>query len=133
MTKKNDATEAMTSAANEAIEKSQEMFTKSTTATEKFVEGAIEVNASAFKGAEVVAKKAYDNYVANMAASFTDAKALSKASDAAEFFKAASSNYTKAAEKYTAQGKELAELSTKVYKDNVELTKKFYSQAFSAV
>lgn len=133
MSKKIDATEAMTNAANDAIEKSQEMFTKTTSVSEKFVEGMIEVNASAFKGAELVAKKAYENYVTNVASAFDDAKAISKTSDVADFYKAMTSNYTKAAEKYQAQGKELAELSSKVYKDNLELSKKFYSNAFSAV
>ena len=49
-------------------------------------------------------------------ATFDGAKALTKASDVAEFYKVASSNYAAAAEKFTAQGKELAELYAKVVK-----------------
>lgn len=131
MTKKSDPTEAMTTAANEAIEKSQEFFAKSTSASEKAVEGMIEVNASAFKGAEVVAKKAYDNYVSNMASAFEDAKSLAKSSDYVEFYKAASTSYTKAAETMTAQTKELVELSQKASKDSFEVAKKFYSKSFA--
>lgn len=130
--KKPEAAEAMTKAANEAIEKSQEIFAKTTSASEKFVEGVIELNAASFKGAEVVAKKAYENYVSNMSEAFDGAKSLAKTSDAAEFYKAATATYSKTAEKYTAQGKELMELSTKVYNDNLEMAKKFYSKAFAA-
>ncbi len=133
MTKKIDASEAMSTAANEAIEKSQEMFSKTTTASEKFVEGMIEVNATAFKSAELVAKKAYENYVSNVAAAFDDAKSLAKTADPAEFYKSATSSFSKTSEKYTAQGKEMGEMASKVFKDNADLAKKFYSNVFSAV
>ncbi|GHA60722.1 hypothetical protein GCM10008927_27830 [Amylibacter ulvae] len=132
MANKVDGAEAVSKATNTAIEKTQEIFAKSTAASEKFVEGLIEVNASAFKGAEVVAKKAYDNYVSNVTTSFDDAKALAKSADVAEFVKIASSTATKSAEKYSAQGKELAELSQKIFKDNLEISKKFYASAFKA-
>lgn len=133
MSKKVDATEAMTTATNEAIERGQEMFTKTTSAAEKYAEGMIEVNAAMFKGGEVLAKKAYDNYVANMAEAFDTAKSMAKTSDAADFMKAASAAYTKTSEKYAAQGKEFMEMSQKVMKDNTEIAKKFYSSAFAAV
>ena len=106
------------------------MFAKTTAASEKVAEGVVEVNASAFKGAEVVAKKAYDNYVANVSSAFDSAKTLAKTTDVADFYKAAATSFTKASETYTAQGKELAELSTKVYNENVEVAKKLYTEAF---
>lgn len=133
MTNKIEGVEAVSKATSEAIEKSQEFFTKSTVASEKFVEGIIEVNASAFKGAEIIAKKTYDNYVLNVTSAFDDAKVLAKTSDIAAFYKAVSVNFVKTAEKYTAQNKELAELSQKIFKDNTSITKKFYSEVFKAV
>jgi hypothetical protein len=143
MNKTAQTTEKMTAAATEAtakvaaatevtLEKSQEIFTKSTKASEKFVEGVIEMNATSFKGAEVVAKKAYDNYVANTTAAFEDAKALSKAADVAAFYKLAQANFTKAAEKYTAQFKDISALSQKVYADNTAVAKKLYKETFAA-
>ncbi|GLQ33925.1 hypothetical protein GCM10007939_02080 [Amylibacter marinus] len=142
MTKANKATEKMTAAATEAtakvaaatevsLEKSQEFFAKSTKASEKLVEGVIEYNASAFKGAEVVAKKAYDNYVANTTTAYEDAKALAKTSDVAGFYKLAQANFSKAAEAYTAQAKDLAELSQKVLADNTTVAKKLYKETFA--
>jgi|GEM_PF-1188364 len=126
------ATEAMASATTEALEKTQEAFTKSTATTEKFAETMIDYNTAVIKSGETLAKKAYDNYIANVAAVFDGAKALTKTTDVADFYKVASSNYTAAAEKITSQSKELAELSAKALKENTEATKKLYSTTFTA-
>ncbi len=123
----------MASAANEAIEKSQEFFAKTTSSSEKLVEGLIEYNAAVFKGGEVIAKKAYDQYLANVASAFDNLKALNKAADVAEFYKVSSKNAATAYETFTAQSKELAELSTKIGKETAESAKVLYSKNFAAL
>lgn len=123
----------MASAANEAIEKSQEFFAKTTSSSEKLVEGLIEYNAAVFKGGEVLAKKAYDQYLANVASAFDNLKALNKAADVAEFYKVTSKNAATAYETFTAQSKELAELSTKIGKETAESAKVLYSKNFAAL
>lgn len=123
----------MASAANEAIEKSQEFFAKTTSSSEKLVEGLIEYNAAVFKGGEVLAKKAYDQYLANVASAFDNLKALNKAADVAEFYKVSSKNAATAYETFTAQSKELAELSTKIGKETAESAKVLYSKNFAAL
>ena len=132
MTKKPEAKEALTSAANEAIEKSQEFFAKTTSSSEKLVEGLIEYNAAVFKGGEVVAKKAYDQYLANVAAMFDGMKALNKAADIADFYKVSSKNAATAYETATAQAKELSELTTKIGKETADNAKALYSKTFAA-
>ena len=127
-----EATAKMASAAEEGIEKSKEYFTKSTKASEKFVEGIIEYNASSFKGAEAIAKKAYDNYVSNATAAFEDTKALVKAGDVADFYKAASTAYAKNSELYMGQAKEIAEMSEKAFKENMDVARKLYKETFAA-
>ena len=127
-----EATAKMTSVAEDTIEKSKEMFTKSTKTSEKVAEGMIEYNASVFKSAEAIAKKAYDNYVSNSTAAFEDAKSLVKTGDVAEFYKAAAAVYTKTSETYLGQAKELAEMSQKAMKTNVESAQKVYKDAFAA-
>ena len=133
MTKKPEAQEVLTSAANEAIEKSQAFFAKTTTSSEKLVEGLIEYNAAVFKCGEVIAKKAYDQYLANVAAAFDNLKALNKASDVAEFYKVSSKSAATAYETLTAQSKELSELTTKIGKETAENAKTLYSKNFAAV
>jgi len=132
MAKANQTTEALATATSEVIEKSQEVFAKSTENTEKLAENLIDFNTAVIKSGEALAKKAYDNYLTNVAAVYDGAKALTKTADVADFYKVASSNYTSAAEKITAQSKELAELSAKALKDNAETAKKLYSKAFAA-
>ena len=132
MAKVNQAAEVLTSATTEALEKSQEVFAKSTETSEKFAENLIDYNTAVIKSGEALAKKAYDNYLSNVAAAFDGAKALTKTADVADFYKVASSNYTAAAEKITAQGKELTELSTKALKENAETAKKLYTKVFAA-
>ncbi len=131
-TKTTEATEAMASATTEALEKTQEAFTKSTATTEKFAETMIDYNSAVIKSGETLAKKAYYNYITNVAAAFDGAKALAKTTDVADFYKVASSNYTAAAEKFSSQSKELAELSAKAMKENAETAKKLYSKTFAA-
>ena len=131
-TQTTQTTEAMTTATTEALVKSQEVFTKSTETTEKFAENLIDYNTAIIKSGEALVKKAYDNYLANVSAAFDGAKALTKTSDVAEFYKVSSSNYASAAEKFSAQGKELTELSAKALKDNTETVKKLYTKAFAA-
>lgn len=133
MTKKPEVKEAVTKATNEAIEKSQEFFAKTTSSSEKIVEGLIEYNAAVFKGGEVVAKKAYDQYLANVTTAFDNLKSLNKASDVAEFYKVSSKNAATAYETLTAQSKELTELSTKVAKETAENAKALYSKNFAAL
>ena len=133
MNKKPEAKEAIVSATNEAIEKSQEFFAKSTSSTEKFVEGLIEYNAAVAKGGEVLAKKAYDQYLSNVAAAFDNMKALSKVSDVADFYKVSSKTAASTFETLTAQNKELAELGTKIAKETADSAKALYSKNFAAV
>lgn len=132
MTKTTQAKEAIATATTEALVKSQEVFAKTTETTEKFAENLIDYNTAIIKSGEVLVKKAYDNYLTNVAAAFDGAKALTKTSDVAEFYKISSSNFASAAEKLSAQGKELAELSAKSLKDNTETAKKLYTKAFAA-
>ncbi len=123
MTKKMDATET--------FEKSQEYVTKNIANSEKMVESMIEMNAAMFKGGEALAKKVYDNYVANMAAGFDGVKALNKTSDVAEFYKVATSNMAATAERITEQSKGVAELSGRVMKENGEAARLAYSKSFA--
>ncbi len=132
MAKTTQTTEALATATTEALVKSQEVFAKSTEASEKLTENLIDYNTAIIKSGEAFAKKSYDNYLANVAAAFDGAKALTKTSDVAGFYKVASSNYAATAEKFTAQGKELAELSAKALKDNADTAKKLYAKAFVA-
>jgi hypothetical protein len=124
--------EAITTATTEALVKSQEVFAKTTEGSEKVAQNLIDYNTAIIKSGEVMIKKAYDNYLSNVAASFDAAKALTKTTDVAEFYKVSSSNFTTAAEKFSAQGKELTELSAKALKDNAETAKKLYTKAFAA-
>lgn len=112
-------------------EKSQEFVTKNIANSEKMVESMIEFNAAMFKGGEAISKKMYDTYVSNMASTFEGVKALNKTSDAAEFYKVATSNAATAAERYTDQLKGMAELSTKVMKETSEAGRLAYAKSFS--
>ena len=127
-----EATAKISAATSDAIEQSQEMFTKTTSANEKFMESMSEFSEHSYKSAEIIAKKCYDNYMTNVSGAFEDAKALASTKDTADYFKTASAAFAKSSEKYAAQNKELFDLSSKVYNDNVELMKKFYAKAFAA-
>lgn len=131
-TKSTEATEAMATATTDALVKSQKAFAKTTETSEKFAENMIDYNTAVIKSGEALVKKAYDNYLSNVAAAFDGAKALTKTSDVADFYKVASSNYASAAEKISDQSKELAELSAKALKENSETVKKLYTKAFAA-
>jgi len=123
MTKKIDATET--------IEQSKEYMIKHIANSEKLVEGMIEFNAAMFKSGETLAKKAYDNYISNVAASFDGVKALNKTGDVSEFYKVATSNLTAAAERVTDQSKEFSELASKILKDTGEASRQAYTKSFS--
>jgi len=123
MTKKIDATET--------IEQSKEYMIKHIANSEKLVEGMIEFNAAMFKSGETLAKKAYDNYISNVAASFDGVKALNKTGDVSEFYKVATSNLTAAAERVTDQSKEFSELANKILKDTGEASRQAYTKSFS--
>lgn len=128
MTKK--ATETIVDP-KETMEKSQEYITTQIANTEKAVESLIEFNAAIFKGNEAVAKKAYEYYVANVAAAFDGVKALNKTNDAAEFYKVATSNLTRTAERMSDQSKNFAELSGKVLKETGEAGRLAYTKGFA--
>lgn len=123
MTKKIDA--------SETLEQSKEYVTKHIANSEKFVDGLIEFNAAVFKGGETLAKKAYDNYISNVAATFDGVKALNKSSDVPEFYKTATTTMASATERFTEQMKEFTELSTKVMKDTGEAGRAAYTKSFS--
>ena len=123
MTKKIDATETM--------EQSKEYMTKHIANSEKFVESMIEFNAAVFKSGETLAKKAYENYISNVAASFDGVKALNKTGDMSEFYKVATTNVTTAAERVSDQTKEFGELASKVLKDAGEAGRQAYTKSFS--
>ncbi len=117
--------------ASESLEQSKEYVTNHIANSEKFVDGLIEFNAAMFKGSETLAKKAYDNYISNVAASFDGVKALNKTSDLPEFYKVATSNMAAATERFTEQVKDYTELSTKIMKDTGEAGRVAYSKGFS--
>ena len=81
----------------------------------------------------MIAKKAYDQYLSNVAAAFDNMKALNKAADFAEFYKVSTKNAASAYEAFTAQSKELSEQSTKIGKETAENAKVLYSKNFAAV
>lgn len=116
----------------EAVEKSQEFATKQIAASEKATGSMIEFNAAMFKNSETVAKKVYDNYLSNVAASFETMKTLNKASDAAEFYKASTKSSAEASELFMAQSKELMELSSKMAKDTFEAGQTAYAKSFAS-
>ncbi len=113
------------------MEKSQEYFTTQIANSEKAVESAIEFNAAVFKGNEAIAKKLYENYVSNVAATFDGVKALNKTNDVAEFYKLATTNTAAATERLSEQGKGLVELSGKVLKETGEAGRLAYSKGFA--
>jgi len=127
------AKETIAKAATDALDKSQEMFSKAATSSEKMIEGIIELNAAMFKGGEVLTKKVFDNFVSNVETGFANAKAMSKASDVADFYKVASEKTSAATETLAVQAKEMYELGTKVYGETTDTAKKIYSTTFSAV
>jgi len=116
----------------EAVEKTQEFATKQIAGSEKATESMIEFNAAVFKNSEVVAKKVYDNYLANVAAGFEAMKSLNKVTDVAEFYKVSSKNSSQASERFMEQSKELIELSGKMAKETAEAGQTAYSKSFSA-
>ncbi len=116
----------------EAVEKTQEFTTKQIAASEKAAESMIEFNAAMFQNSEVVAKKVYDNYLSNVAASFEAMKSLNKASDASEFYKVATKNSADASERFMEQSKELVELSGKMVKETADAGQTAYSKSFAA-
>lgn len=115
----------------ETMEKTQEFATKQIAGTEKAFESMIEFNSTAMKNGEVVAKKMYDNYLANVAAAFDGFKALNKTKDAAEFYKVATSTAAASAERMMEQSKAVAELSTKAMKDTAEAGRAAYTKGFA--
>ncbi|MEM7214356.1 MAG: phasin family protein [Pseudomonadota bacterium] len=123
MTKKMDETETM--------EQSKEYMTKHIANSEKFVESIIEFNAAAFKGGETLAKKAYDNYISNVAATFDGVKALNKTSDLPDYYKVATSNVAAASERFSDQSKGFSELVSKVMKETGEAGRQAYTKTFS--
>lgn len=123
MTKKIDAADT--------IEQSKEYVTKHIANSEKFFDGMIEFNAALFKSGETLAKKAYDNYISNVAASFDGVKAMNKSSDMADFYKVATTTIASATERMTEQTKEFSELATKVMKDANEASRQAYTKSFS--
>jgi hypothetical protein len=116
---------------SETFEKSQEFVTNHIANSEKVVESMIEFNAAVFKGGEAMAKRMYENYVSNVAAAFDGVKALNKTNDVAEFYKVATSNVASAAERYTEQNKNVAELSGKVMRETGEAGRLAFSKGFS--
>ena len=116
----------------EAVEKSQEFATKQIAASEKATGSMIEFNATMFKSGETVAKKVYDNYLSNVAASFETMKTLNKASDASEFYKASTKSYAEFSELFMAQSKELVELSGKMAKETAEAGRTAYAKSFAS-
>lgn len=128
-----EAKETISKATTEAIDKSQEMFSKAASSSEKMVEGMIEYNAAVFKGGEVMAKKMFDTYIANVATGFANAKAMAKATDVADFYKIASEKTSAATEAYVTQSKEMYDLGSKVYAETTDTAKKIYSSTFSAL
>jgi hypothetical protein len=117
--------------ASESMEKSQEYFTTQIANSEKAVESMIEFNAAVFKGGEAVAKKIYENYVSNVAATFDGVKSLNKTNDVSEFYKVATTNSAAAAERLSEQGKGMVELSGKVLKETGEAGRLAYSKGFA--
>ncbi|MEO0327104.1 MAG: phasin family protein [Pseudomonadota bacterium] len=115
----------------ETMEQSKEFVTKHIANSEKFVESMIEFNAAMFKGGETLAKKAYDNYVSNVAAAFDGVKSLNKTSDLPDFYKVATSNIANASERIADQAKGFSELSSKVMKDTAEAGRSAYTKGFS--
>jgi hypothetical protein len=122
---------AATATAAEAVKKGQEFMTDQIGASEKIVDAAIEFNAAAFRGAEAVYKKAYENYVANVASAFEGAKALNKAADASDFYSVSMANYNKAAETMTEQYKAMTKLVNKAAKDTGDAARAAYTKAFA--
>ncbi|MEN0040153.1 MAG: phasin family protein [Pseudomonadota bacterium] len=111
--------------------KSQEFVTTHIANSEKAMDSLIELNAAMFKGGEAIAKKMYENYVSNVAATFDGVKALNKASDVSDFFKIATSNIATGTERLADQTKGVAELSGKVMKDTGEAARAAYSKGFA--
>jgi len=95
------------------------------------VESMIEYNAAVFKGGEAMAKKMYEYYVSNVAASFEGVKALNKTNDVADFYKVATTNMASAAERLSDQGKSMVEMSGKVMKETGEAGRLAYSKGFA--
>ncbi len=122
------ATETPASTKTEA----QDTCAQSTDTSVKFAENLIDYNAAVIKSGEELAKKAYDNYLSNLATAFDSAKALTKTTDVADFYKVAASNCSAAYEKFLVQGNEFAELSAKALEENTESAKKMYSKALAA-
>lgn len=117
----------------DATQKStQEFLSNGITSTEKAVDGMIEFNAAVFKNGEVLVKKMYENYVANVAATFDSMKALNKSSDMGEFYKTATSSVSAATERLSDQGKGMVELSSRLMKDTGEAGRQAFSKAFPA-
>lgn len=122
-TKKIDATET--------LEQSKEYMTKHIANSEKFFDGMIEFNAAMFQNGETIVKKAYDNYISNVAAGFDGVKALNKTNDLPEFYKVATSNLAASAERLTEQAKDFSELTSKIMKEAGETTRQAYTKSFA--
>ena len=116
---------------SETMDKTHEFATKQIANSEKAVESMIEYNAAVFKGTEAIAKKMYENYVSNVAATFDGIKALNKTNDVAEFYKVMTTNVATAAERVTDQSKSVSELSGKVLKETSEAGRLAYSKGFA--
>lgn len=98
----------------------QDIFAKQIAACEKFAQGSIELNGALVKNTEALADKVYDNYVANVAATFDGARALNKAADMTDFFKAANANNAATAERIGEQSRAVAELFNKAARDTAD-------------
>ncbi|MEO0342062.1 MAG: phasin family protein [Pseudomonadota bacterium] len=126
------AAETISTATSDVLDKSQEVFTKAATSSKEMVEGVFELNAAVVKGGEVIVKKLFDNYVANVSTGFANAKSMAKATDVADFYKMASEKASSATETFVSQTKDVYDLGQKVLNETTDTAKKIYSTTFSA-
>lgn len=115
---------------SETIDKTQDYINAQMANGEKMAESFIELGASMFQNTDTLTRKMYENHVTNMAATFDGMKALTKADDASDFLKVASSNISSASERLTEQTKSVLELGGKLVRDTGEATVKAYSKGF---
>lgn len=98
---------------------------------EKFLAAALEFNAIALRGGEAVYKKAYENYVSNIADCFESAKALNKASNPYEAYNICAANCNKATGTLTEQYKAMSKLVKKTAKDTSDAALAVYAKSFA--
>ena len=114
--------------AEDLMNQGQEFMSRAIADSEKAVESAIEYHSAVFKGGEAIAKKMYDHYVTNVGSAFQDLKAMSKAADIGEFYKAAASSMSSTAERWTEQSSAVSELTGKVVKETGEAARLAYTK-----